>query len=71
LQIGCQTDYLGKADLLKRAPVVHMRCPLDSEMLQVWNLWGGLMYLIAPPKSKVNGVEVVVQTAIKAPYYKS
>ncbi|XP_053363856.1 TRPM8 channel-associated factor homolog [Clarias gariepinus] len=71
LQIGCQTDCLGEADILKRAPVVHMRFALDSEKLQVWNLWGGLIYLIAPPKSKVNGVEVVVQTAIKAPYYKS
>ncbi|KAM9468390.1 LOW QUALITY PROTEIN: TRPM8 channel-associated factor homolog [Clarias gariepinus] len=71
LQIGCQTDCLGEADLLKRAPVVHMRCALDSEMLQVWNLWGGLIYLIAPPKSQVHGVEVVVQTAVKAPYYKS
>ncbi|XP_053362985.1 TRPM8 channel-associated factor homolog [Clarias gariepinus] len=71
LQIGCQTDCLGNADCLKRAPVVHTRCALDSEMVQVWNLWGGLMYLIAPPKSKVNGVEVIVQTAVKAPYYKS
>ncbi|KAI5099072.1 TRPM8 channel-associated factor-like isoform X1, partial [Silurus meridionalis] len=71
LQIGCQTDCLGEADVLKRAPVVHERFALDSEMLQVWNLWGGLIYLIAPPKSKVKGVEVVVQTAIKAPYYKS
>ncbi|XP_046718498.1 TRPM8 channel-associated factor homolog [Silurus meridionalis] len=71
LQIGCQTDCLGEADVLKRAPVVHERFALDSEMLQVWNLWGGLIYLIVPPKSKVKGVEVVVQTAIKAPYYKS
>ncbi|XP_017552318.2 TRPM8 channel-associated factor homolog [Pygocentrus nattereri] len=71
LQIGCQTDYLGNADVLKRAPVVHERFALDKEMPQVWNLWGGLIYLIAPPNSKVDGVEVVIQTAIKAPYYKS
>ncbi|XP_046718500.1 TRPM8 channel-associated factor homolog [Silurus meridionalis] len=71
LQIGCQTDCLGEADVLKRAPVVHKRFALDREIMQVWNLWGGLIYLIAPPKSKVNGVKVVVQTAIKAPYYKS
>lgn len=40
-------------------------------MLQIWNLWGGLIYLIAPQKSKVAGVEVTVQTAVKAPHYKS
>ncbi|XP_049323275.1 TRPM8 channel-associated factor homolog isoform X2 [Astyanax mexicanus] len=71
LQIGCQTDHLGHADVLRRAPVVHERFALDKDMLQVWNLWGGLIYLIAPPKCKLDGVEVIVQTAIKAPYYKS
>ncbi|XP_034166696.1 TRPM8 channel-associated factor homolog isoform X1 [Pangasianodon hypophthalmus] len=71
LQIGCQTDCLGEANVLKRAPVVYERFALENEMLQVWNLWGGLIYLIAPPNSKVDGVEVVVQTSIKAPYYKS
>ncbi|KAG7321764.1 hypothetical protein KOW79_014622 [Hemibagrus wyckioides] len=71
LQTGCQTDCLNEADVLKRAPVVHERFALDSDMVQVWNLWGGLLYLIAPPKSKVDGAEFVVQTAIKAPYYKS
>ncbi|XP_060800160.1 TRPM8 channel-associated factor homolog [Neoarius graeffei] len=70
LQIGCQTDSLGDADVLTRASVVHERFALESEMLLVCNLWGGLIYIIAPCKSKVDEVEVVVQTAIKAPYYK-
>ncbi|XP_027003010.1 TRPM8 channel-associated factor homolog [Tachysurus fulvidraco] len=71
LQTGCQTDCLENLDVLKRAPVVHERFALDSDMVQVWNLWGGLLYLIAPPHSKVDGAEVIVQTAIEAPYYKS
>lgn len=40
-------------------------------MTQVWNLWGGLIYLVAPPKTQVYGVEVIVQMAVPAPYYKS
>ncbi|XP_061574970.1 TRPM8 channel-associated factor homolog [Cololabis saira] len=70
VQIGCQTDHL-KGDVLKRAPCVHERFPVTSEMTQVWNLWGGLIYLVAPPKTQLHGVEVVVQMAVPAPYYKS
>ncbi|XP_055052028.2 TRPM8 channel-associated factor homolog [Misgurnus anguillicaudatus] len=71
VQIGCQTDNIGAADVLKRAPVVHERFSLDNEMVQICNLWGGLIYLVAPPKTKVDGVEIMVQTAVKAPYFKS
>lgn len=39
--------------------------------MQVCNLWGGLIYLLAPPQTRVTGVEVVVQQAVLAPYYKS
>ncbi|KAM9801304.1 uncharacterized protein ACB057_008380 [Neosynchiropus ocellatus] len=70
IQIGCQTDCL-KAGPLKRAPCVYERFPVTSEMIQVNNLWGGLIYLIAPAKTKVHGVEVTVQMAVQAPYYKS
>ncbi|XP_077466905.1 TRPM8 channel-associated factor homolog [Stigmatopora argus] len=70
VQIGCQTDFL-KADELKRASSVHEKFPIDSEMMQVWNLWGGLIYLVAPPKTHVGGLEVIVQVAVPAPYYKS
>ncbi|XP_051963010.1 TRPM8 channel-associated factor homolog isoform X2 [Xyrauchen texanus] len=71
VQIGCQTDNISGANVLKRAPVVCERFPLNTEMVQLWNLWGGLIYLIAPPNCKVEGVEIVVQTAVQAPYFKS
>ncbi|KAI3354546.1 hypothetical protein L3Q82_019053, partial [Scortum barcoo] len=70
VQIGCQTDRLN-AEELKRAPCVHEQFPVTTEMMQVSNLWGGLIYLVAPPKTKVEGIEVVVQMAVPAPYYKS
>nr|XP_046244482.1 TRPM8 channel-associated factor homolog [Scatophagus argus] len=70
IQIGCQTDRLSAAEL-KRAPCVYERFPVTSEMMQVWNLWGGLIYLVSPPKTQVEGAEVIVQMAVPAPYYKS
>ncbi|KAK2912775.1 TRPM8 channel-associated factor homolog [Channa argus] len=70
IQIGCQTDFL-RAEELKRAPCVHDNFPITSEMMQVWNLWGGLIYLVAPPKTQLGGVQVTVQMAVPAPFYKS
>ncbi len=71
VQLGCQTDNIGGANVLKRAPVVHEQFPLDTEKVQICNLWGGLIYLIAPPQSKVDGVEFVLQVSVQAPYFKS
>uniref|UniRef100_A0A668T337 Peptidase M60 domain-containing protein n=1 Tax=Oreochromis aureus TaxID=47969 RepID=A0A668T337_OREAU len=71
IQIGCQTDSLHKKDVLKRPSSVHEQFPVTSEMIQVWNLWGGLIYLVAPPKTQVKGLEVTAQMAVSAPYYKS
>ena len=70
VQIGCQTDHL-RHETLKRAPCVHERFPVTSEMMQVWNLWGGLLYMVTPPKTQVGGAEVMVQVAVPSPYYKS
>ncbi|XP_063060502.1 TRPM8 channel-associated factor homolog [Engraulis encrasicolus] len=71
VQIGCQTDNLRKLDVLKRAPVVCESFPVDNSIMQVWNLWGGLIYLVAPRQCEVFHAEVVVQEAVRAPYYKS
>ncbi|KAK5868484.1 hypothetical protein PBY51_009493 [Eleginops maclovinus] len=70
IQIGCQTDYLEHEEL-KRARSVCERFPVTAEKMEVWNLWGGLIYLVAPPNTKVEGAEVIVQMAVLAPYYKS
>ncbi|KAJ8256551.1 hypothetical protein COCON_G00187030 [Conger conger] len=71
VQIGCQTDNIGKADVLRRAAVVYERFDIKSEMIEVFNLWGGLIYLVAPAKSDEGELQIIVQKAIPAPYYKS
>ncbi|KAM4743146.1 TRPM8 channel-associated factor homolog [Anableps anableps] len=70
IQIGCQSDELHLEELW-RAPYVIKRFPVTSERMQVWNLWGGLIYLLAPHDVTVEEEEIVVQEAITAPYYKS
>ncbi|XP_055003838.1 TRPM8 channel-associated factor homolog [Boleophthalmus pectinirostris] len=70
VQISCHTDFLRHQDL-KRAPCVFERFPVTSEKMLVHNLWGGLIYLIAPPRTQVTGAEVIVHKAVSAPYYKS
>ncbi|XP_062409179.1 TRPM8 channel-associated factor homolog [Sardina pilchardus] len=71
VQIGCQTDNIKHLDEWKRAPVVVERFPVDGNTVQVWNLWGGLIYLVAPPNCHVDNVKILVQKAVQAPYYKS
>ncbi|XP_053728176.1 TRPM8 channel-associated factor homolog [Synchiropus splendidus] len=67
--IGCQTDFL-KKDLLKRPPIVCERIYVKAQMMTVSNMYGGLIYLMAPPHTRMDQVEITVQVAVQAPYYK-
>jgi len=71
VQIGCQVDCLDRLKELWRAPCVHKTFRITTPMVQVWNLWGGLLYLVAPPNTQVEGLKVTVERAVLAPYYKS
>lgn len=70
IQIGCQTDYIPDS-VLKRAPSVYEHFPITMETTTVHNLWGGLIYLLAPPRTQVVEAEVKVHMAVLAPYYKT
>ncbi|RXM94065.1 TRPM8 channel-associated factor-like [Acipenser ruthenus] len=70
VQIGCQCDNLNNADVLKRAPVVTQRFGIDQEKIKVSNLWGGLIYIIVPKGAKLGPVDITVEEAVMAPYYK-
>ncbi|MBN3313031.1 TCAF factor, partial [Atractosteus spatula] len=70
VQIGCQTDYIGHCKELKRAPTVCESFPIASESTEVSNLWGGLIYLVAPANVSLGDLEVTVEKAVRAPYYR-
>ena len=71
VQISCQTDNLDHLKELRRAPCVHKTFSITKPMMQVWNLWGGLLYLVAPPNTQVQGLKVTVERAVLSPYFKS
>ncbi|CAL8360655.1 unnamed protein product [Merluccius merluccius] len=71
VQIGCQVDGLDHLKELRRAPCVHKTFNITTPMMQVWNLWGGLLYLVAPSNTQVEGLIVTVERAVLVPYYKS
>uniref|UniRef100_A0A8C5B255 TRPM8 channel-associated factor homolog n=1 Tax=Gadus morhua TaxID=8049 RepID=A0A8C5B255_GADMO len=71
VQIGCQTDNLDHLKELRRAPCVHKTFRITKPMMQVWNLWGGLLYLVAPPDTQVEGLKVTVERAVLSPYFQS
>ena len=71
VQIGCQTDNLDHLKELRRAPCVHKTFSITKPMMQVWNLWGGLLYLVAPPDTQVEGLKVTVERAVLSPYFQS
>ena len=71
VQIGCQTDALDHLKELRRAPCVHKTFRITTPIMQVWNLWGGLLYLVAPPDTQVGGLKVTVERAVLAPYFMS
>lgn len=54
-----------------RAPSVYEQFPITTETTTVQNLWGGLIYLLAPPRIQVVEADVKVQMAVLAPYYKT
>ncbi|KAL4659573.1 hypothetical protein GN956_G3710 [Arapaima gigas] len=70
LQIGCHTDNLSGLSKLKRAPVVTRCFPVTAERLQVSSLWGGLLYVVVPAGCRLGSVEVIVEEAVRAPYFK-
>ncbi|XP_053729245.1 TRPM8 channel-associated factor homolog [Synchiropus splendidus] len=69
IQIGSQADTLRK-DLLKRPPRVCVRFPVTARETEVYNLYGGLIYLVAPHQTQMSELEITVELAVLAPYYK-
>ncbi|NXY85560.1 TCAF2 factor, partial [Alcedo cyanopectus] len=70
VQVGCHTDDLSHATELKRAPVVTHTCEIACQELSVSCLWGGLIYIIVPQRSTLGKVSIVVEGAIRAPFFK-
>ncbi|MBN3292253.1 TCAF factor, partial [Polypterus senegalus] len=70
VQIGCHSDDLNHLDKLKRPPVVIRRVPINCERISIFNLWGGLIYIVVPKGSELGTITVTVEGAAPAPYFR-
>nr|XP_015203556.1 PREDICTED: TRPM8 channel-associated factor homolog [Lepisosteus oculatus] len=70
VQVGCHTDDLSRLNELKRAPVVTCRFSITAERVPVSSLWGGLLYVIVPRGSQLGQVEITVEDAVMAPFFR-
>ncbi|XP_063301993.1 TRPM8 channel-associated factor homolog [Pelobates fuscus] len=69
VQVGCQTDDLSSAEKLCRAPVVVKKALVPSKKMFISCVWGGLLYIIVPAKSRLGTISVTVYGAEPAPLY--
>ncbi|XP_069505723.1 TRPM8 channel-associated factor homolog [Ambystoma mexicanum] len=70
VQIGCHSDSLHSADQFCRAPVVIRKRGVNEERARVSCLWGGLLYLLVPEKCKLGKIQVCVEGAVRAPFFR-
>ncbi|KAL1777550.1 TRPM8 channel-associated factor 3-like [Sigmodon hispidus] len=68
--IGCHTDNLSEAKTYYRPPVMTYIYCLDSSQKTISWLYGGLLYIIVPPKYDQNYVSVTISGAVSAPYFR-
>ncbi|XP_078512420.1 TRPM8 channel-associated factor homolog [Lissotriton helveticus] len=70
VQIGCHSDNLSDAEEFCRPPVVIKLYQVKSEKMTISNLWGGLIYILVPSGCQLGFVQVTIQGAVHAPFYK-
>ncbi|KAK6480796.1 TRPM8 channel-associated factor-like protein [Huso huso] len=71
VQTGCHSDDLSDKEELKRPPVVIRRFPINRVRTAVSSLWGGLLYIVVPAGSQLGPVNITVQGAVRAPFFKA
>ncbi|XP_040269521.1 TRPM8 channel-associated factor homolog [Bufo bufo] len=69
VQVGCQSDDLGAAAELCRAPVVVHRKNVVHEKVVISCVWGGLLYVIVKGKSQLGIVTMMAHGAEPAPTF--
>ncbi|XP_053330036.1 TRPM8 channel-associated factor homolog [Spea bombifrons] len=70
VQIGCHSDDLSYLPVLKRPPVVIQRYSVNKATLAVSNIFGGLIYIVIPSGCSIGKVQITIEGAVLAPYFK-
>lgn len=69
LRIGAHKDKLWGKAKWRRAPEITVERPLTSERSTHACAFGGLVYVVVPPRSSLGKVNVVIQGAVAAPHF--
>jgi len=70
VRIGTHTDRNYHHDEYLRHPELSLRFDLDRSQVQVFNPFGGLVYIEAPEKSPGGTAQVRIGGAVEAPHFK-
>ncbi|XP_075041972.1 TRPM8 channel-associated factor homolog [Mixophyes fleayi] len=71
VQIGSHSDNLTYLSELKRPPVVVQRYAVDKVTLPVSSIFGGLIYIIIPEERDLGNIQISIEDAVLAPYFKN
>jgi hypothetical protein len=69
LRIGAHKDELWGKARWRRAPEITVQRPLAAERSKHASAFGGLVYVVVPPRSTLGNVNVVIQGAVSAPHF--
>ena len=69
LRLGAHKDGLWGNAQWHRAPEITVQRPLLEERTKHACAFGGLVYVVVPPRSALGSVNVVVQGAVAAPHF--
>lgn len=69
LDIGCHIDVNFHLDNWRRFPKVMRSVPLDQEVVETGNVFGGLVWIAIPAGSNLGSFEVTIDGALEAPSF--
>ncbi len=69
VRIGSHSDLLWRLDSWSRAPDICSRRPIQSEVTEAVNAFGGLVYIETPREWSVPAFQVTIAGAVPAPHY--
>ncbi len=69
LRIGAHKDRLWGKPAWRRAPEITVERPLDAGRTTHACAFGGLIYVVVPPRCKLGAVTVAIQGAVPAPHF--
>ncbi len=69
VRIGAHKDRLWHKAQWQRVPEITVTAPIESATTRVANAFGGLVYVVVPPRSQLGTVRIVIAGAVESPLF--